>query len=168
MRGARRVAIIADTHLPRGSRRLPEACVAAIGAADLVLHAGDFTDLVAYERIAAIGPPLIAVHGNVDDRALRERLPPSAEVDVGGARIALVHDAGPARGRLGRLRRRFPEVDAVVFGHSHLPLLERDGDGTFQIFNPGSPTERRRAPGHTMGVAALGRTGELRFRHLAL
>jgi predicted phosphodiesterase len=66
----------------------------------------------------------------------------------------MVHDAGPARGRLARLRRRFPGAAAVVFGHSHLPLHERDADG-FQIFNPGSPTERRRAPTHTMGIARV-------------
>ncbi|MQA74368.1 MAG: YfcE family phosphodiesterase [Solirubrobacterales bacterium] len=159
------VAIVADTHLPRGSRALSEACVAAIGTADLLIHAGDFSGLSAYEGFAAIGPPLVAVHGNVDDRELRARLPESTVVEVGRARIGLIHDAGPARGRLARLRRRFPEADAVVFGHSHLPLLERDEAGAFQIFNPGSPTDRRRAPEHTMGLAEVA-AGEVRFRHL--
>jgi hypothetical protein len=77
----------------------------------------------------------------------------------------MVHDAGPAAGRLERMRARFPEADAVVFGHSHVPLHEeREG---FQIFNPGSPTDRRRAPRHTMGIAEV-EEGEIRFRIVPL
>ena len=159
------IAVIADTHLPRGSRRLPEACVERIRAADLVIHAGDFSSRPAYDEIASLSRELVAVHGNVDDAELRRRLPERVEVDVGGARIAVIHDAGPKQGRLRRLRALFPGADAVVFGHSHMPLLERDG--AFQIFNPGSPTERRRAPVRTMGIAETG--GEaLVFRHLEL
>jgi putative phosphoesterase len=98
---------------------------------------------------------VVAVHGNVDDAAVRAALPETAVVEADGARIALIHDAGASRGRLERLRRRFARsgagVDAVVFGHSHIPLHEQAADG-FQIFNPGSPTERRRAPRHTMGI----------------
>ena len=158
-------AIVADTHLPRGGRRLSDSCVAVIRASDLLLHAGDFSSLAVYEQIGAIGPPLVAVHGNVDDRELRSSLPESTVVEAGESRIGLIHDAGPARGRLRRLRRRFPDVDAVVFGHSHLPVLEREEDGEFQIFNPGSPTERRRARRHTMGIAGIA-AGEVRFRVL--
>jgi uncharacterized protein len=159
------VAVVGDTHLPRGRRRLPEECVGRIAAADLVLHAGDFVTVAAYEEIAAIGPELVAVHGNVDEPELRERLPERTELELEGVRIGLVHDAGPRRGRLARLRRRFPDADAVLFGHSHLPLHESDAG--FQIFNPGSPTERRRAPAHTMGVAEV-EGAEIRFRHLVL
>ena len=159
-----RVAVIADTHLPRGSRRLPDACVERLRAADLVIHAGDFSTAAAYEEIGAMTKDLVAVHGNVDDAELRRQLPERTEVTVGPVRIGVIHDAGPARGRLERMRRLFPGVDAVVFGHSHMPLLEREGD--FQIFNPGSPTERRRAPVRTMGIASVG--GGLRFEHLDL
>lgn len=159
------IAVIADTHLPRGKRRLPDECVRRIAAADAVIHAGDFSTAAAYEEIAAIGPPLHAVHGNVDDAELRERLPERATVELSGARIAVIHDAGPARGRLERMRREFSNADALVFGHSHLPLHERAPG--FQIFNPGSPTERRRAPTHTMGVATIGRGG-ISFRHVEL
>jgi putative phosphoesterase len=95
---------------------------------------------------------VVAVHGNVDDAEVRAALPASATVETAGATIAVTHDAGPAKGRLARMRRRFPQADAVVFGHSHIPLHEHAEDG-FQIFNPGSPTERRRAPAHTMGLA---------------
>jgi putative phosphoesterase len=149
------VAVISDTHMPRGGRRLPEPFVEQISAADLLLHAGDFSTLDVLRELERIGPPLSGVHGNVDSAELRRLLPAERIVRVEDARIAMVHDAGPAAGRLERLRRRYGELaDAVVFGHSHLPLHERAEDG-FQIFNPGSPTERRRAPAHTIGLARV-------------
>jgi putative phosphoesterase len=159
------VAVIADTHLPRGRRRLPDECVRRIRGADLLIHAGDFSSLAAFEEIASLAVELVAVHGNVDDAELRARLPERTVAEIGGVRIGVIHDAGPRRGRLARMRRAFPDVEAVVFGHSHLPLHERDAG--FQIFNPGSPTERRRAPAHTMGIASAG-GGRVRFRHLEL
>ena len=122
--------------------------------ADLILHAGDVMTDAALRDLEAYGPPVLAVRGNVDDAALQARLPEERLVEVDGARIAMVHDAGPAGGRLVRLRARFPDAHAVVFGHSHLPLHEQADDG-FQIFNPGSPTQRRRAPTHTMGIARV-------------
>jgi uncharacterized protein len=150
------IAVISDTHLPRGARRLPEACVQRIAAANLLLHAGDFSTFEVLCELEAIGPPVVGVHGNVDSADLRRMLPAERVVEAEGARIAMVHDAGPRAGRLERLRRRFGErADVVVFGHSHLPLHEEAADG-FQIFNPGSPTERRRAPAHTMGLIHLG------------
>jgi hypothetical protein len=113
--------------------------------------------------------PLVAVHGNVDDAELRQTLPERTTVTTpGGARIGIVHDAGPARGRLERLRKAFPDAHAVVFGHSHIPLHDQAPDG-FQIFNPGSPTERRRAPRHTMGLARVGETSDaIEFELIAL
>ena len=145
------IAVISDTHLPRGARRLPDACVERIAAADLLLHAGDFSTLDVLRELEAIGPPVAGVHGNVDSADLRRLLPPERVVEADGARIAMLHDAGPRAGRLERMRRRFGDrAEIVVFGHSHLPLHEQAPDG-FQIFNPGSPTERRRAPAHTMG-----------------
>lgn len=157
--------MIADTHLPRGTRRLPDACLRRIHAAELLIHAGDFSSAAAYEQIAAIGPELVAVHGNVDDAELRAELPSQTMIEREGVRIGLIHDAGPARGRLARLRRTFPEADAVIFGHSHMPVREREG--AFEIFNPGSPTERRRAPHRAMGLAMI-EAGRVRFRHLGL
>ena len=147
------IAIISDTHMPRGPRRLPDGCVERLHSADLILHAGDVMAEEVLDEMEAIGPPLVAVHGNVDSPGLRARLPAERIVEVEDARIAMVHDAGPRRGRLERLRRRFRDADAVVFGHSHMPLHEH-ADG-FQIFNPGSPTERRRAPVKTMGMARV-------------
>jgi uncharacterized protein len=146
------IAVISDTHLPRGARRLPEACVERIAAADLLLHAGEFSTLEVLRELEAIGPPVAGVHGNVDSADLRRLLPAERVVEAEGAMIAMVHDAGPRRGRLERMRRRFGDgADLLVFGHSHVPLHEEAPDG-FQIFNPGSPTERRRAPSHTMGL----------------
>ena len=160
-----RIAIVSDTHMPRGSRRIPAECVERLGAADLILHAGDFVSLAVFDELLALGPPVAAVHGNVDENAVRERLGEETTVEVAGMRLGLVHDAGPARGRLARMRRRFPDADAVVFGHSHIPLHESDAD--LQIFNPGSPTERRRAPRHTMGMATV-EHGRVRFELVAL
>jgi uncharacterized protein len=149
------VAVISDTHMPRGARRLPDAFVERIRAADLLLHAGDFMTVEVLRELERIGPPLVGVHGNVDTAELRRLLPAERIVRAEGVRIAMVHDAGASAGRLERLRRRFGDsADAVVFGHSHLPLHEHAADG-FQIFNPGSPTERRRAPAHTMGLAQV-------------
>ncbi len=155
-----RLAIVSDTHMPRGSRELPAACVAHLREADAILHCGDFFGAELLQRFQAFGPPLHAIHGNVDERALREALPARRVVEVAGARIGMVHDPGPRIGRLARLRRAFPGAGAVVFGHTHLPQHEHLED--FQIFNPGSPTERRRAPAHTMGMASL-QNGRLVF-----
>ena len=159
------IAVISDTHLPRGARRIPDECVERLAAADLILHAGDFASLEALEEIEVIGPPLAAVHGNVDSTEVRRRLPAERTVDAGGVRIAMVHDAGPSRGRIERMRARFPDAAAVVYGHSHIPLHEeREG---FQLFNPGSPTDRRRQPRHTMGLARV-KNGRLSFELIAL
>jgi putative phosphoesterase len=159
------IAIVADTHLPRGTRRLPDACVRRLRAADLIVHAGDLSRLEVLQEIQSYGR-VVAVHGNVDDTTLGELLPERAMIDEGAVRIGVVHDAGPARRRLERLRTWFPRADAVIFGHSHIPLHERAGDG-FQIFNPGSPTERRRAPRHTMGAAHLA-DGSIAFELIGL
>ena len=152
-----RLAIVSDTHMPRGTRSLPPACLERLAAADAILHCGD---------VATLGPPVHAVFGNVDDDQLQARLPEMLVVEAGGARIGMVHDPGPRQGRLERLRARFPDADAVVFGHTHLP--EHAQRGAFQIFNPGSPTERRRAPARTMGMATVDGRGTVAFQLVAV
>ncbi len=159
---------MSDTHLPRGGRALPAACVERLRAADLILHAGDFVAAAVLADLQRLGPPVAAVHGNVDEEALRRMLPSARMVTVAGARIAMVHDAGAAGGRLARLQQRFRDADAVVFGHSHIPLHERDDATGFQIFNPGSPTDRRRQPTHTMGDARVSEDGEVSFELIDL
>ena len=142
------VAVIADTHLPRGTRRIPEACVERLRTADVILHAGDVTAASVLGELETLGPPVHAVHGNMDDSALRDLLPDTLVADVGGLRIAMTHDAGPRAGREERLERRFPGCAAVVYGHTHEPQITRVGE--VWILNPGSPTERRKAPARTM------------------
>jgi uncharacterized protein len=147
------VAVIADTHLPRGTRRIPETCLARLRAADLILHAGDVTAASVLTELAALGPPVHAVHGNMDDAVLHALLPGALVVDVGGLQIGMTHDAGPRAGREERLVRRFPGCAAIVYGHTHEPQVEHVGEAW--ILNPGSPTERRRAPSHTMLVVEV-------------
>lgn len=147
------VAVIADTHLPRGSRRLPDECVERLRAAELILHAGDFVSVDFLAELGRLGPTVRGVHGNMDEAALRETLPKERVIEAGGARIALLHVPGRAAGREARLAARFPDCQAVVYGHTHVPQAER-----FQhlwVLNPGSPTERRTAPAHTMLVLEI-------------
>ena len=118
--------------------------------ADLILHAGDIKTAAVLAELRQLGPPVAAVQGNADDAELRASLPEERVVDVERARIGLVHDPGPRAGREVRLRGRFPGCDAVVYGHTHLPQVELL-DGTW-ILNPGSPTERRRAPARSLLV----------------
>ncbi|MEJ7797380.1 MAG: metallophosphoesterase family protein [Solirubrobacteraceae bacterium] len=147
------LAIVSDTHMPRGARALPERCLQRCREADAILHAGDFVELTVLELLRSLGPPVHAIHGNVDGAAVRAVLPARLEVEFEGVRVGMIHAPGAARDRLHALRAAFPRCDAVVFGHTHLPEhARRDG---FAIFNPGSPTERRRAPSHTMGSATI-------------
>jgi putative phosphoesterase len=159
------VAVVSDTHLPRGARRLPEACLEVLRGADLILHGGDFTAASVLDELQALGPPVEAVHGNMDDAALRAVLPEARVVEAGGARIGMVHDAGPRAGREGRLAARFPACAGVVYGHTHVPQLERFGETW--ILNPGSPTERRSAPQHSLLVLEI-EAGEIRPLLVAL
>jgi uncharacterized protein len=142
------VAVVGDTHLPRGSRVLPEECVGRCRGADLILHTGDHTSVASLEALRALGPPVEAVHGNADEPALRELLPGELVLELESARIAMTHVPGPVLGREERLLARFPGCAAVLYGHTHVPQVGRAG-GTW-ILNPGSPTDRRRAPAPTM------------------
>jgi len=145
-----RVVVLSDTHLHRGSRRLlPEAAYRTLDGADAVLHAGDVVDEALLQVLATVAPTH-AVLGN-NDHGLVGVLPGRLELDLGGVAVALVHDSGSRIGRPARMRRRFPRADVVVFGHSHIPVDEA-GDGGQWLFNPGSPTQRRGQPHHTVGV----------------
>jgi putative phosphoesterase len=147
------IALVSDTHMPRGARSLPAQCLELVAEADLVVHAGDFTAASMLDELETLAP-VAAVRGNMDDQELRRRLPARLVVEAEGMTIGVVHDAGPAKGRAERLRAAFPGCDLVVYGHSHLPELSRSA-GTW-IVNPGSPTERRGAPSHTMAVVRDG------------
>lgn len=141
------VAVIADTHIPRRARALPEGLVSHLERADLILHAGDLMAPALLGELAAYAP-VKAVRGNLDPP--HPNLPETLEFELGGARIAMIHDSGPRKGRRARLRRRFPDARVIVFGHSHIPFLE-DEDG-LMLLNPGSPTDRRRQPRRTFAL----------------
>ena len=133
--------------------------------ADLILHAGDVCTAPVLDELAQYAP-VTAVVGNNDGQDVAAwGAAETAALEVDGLRVAMIHDSGPATGRLVRLRARFPGAGLVVFGHSHIPLDVTSGDGGFRIFNPGSPTDRRRQPQGTIGVLGIadGRIAEARI-----
>jgi uncharacterized protein len=132
--------------------------------ADLIIHGGDFVAASVLEALRELGP-VEAVHGNMDKAALRALLPAELVIEAGGARIGLVHNGGPRAGREARLAARFPSCSAVVYGHSHIPQVSRHEN--VLILNPGSPTDRRRAPEHTMLELEI-EGGELRPQLITL
>jgi uncharacterized protein len=135
--------------MPRGSRRLPRPCLHRLESAELILHAGDFVAGSVLEALRELAP-VEAVAGNMDETELLEVLPERRVVEVADVRIGMLHVPGPGVGRAGRLLRAFPGCDAVVYGHTHVPEVSRAGD--VWILNPGSPTERRSSPVHSMLV----------------
>jgi uncharacterized protein len=148
-----RVVVLADTHAPRRWRACPPAVARELRGADLILHAGDVCTAPVLTELAQYAP-VVAVLGNNDGPDVaRWGATPSAEFTLDGLAVAMLHDSGPAAGRLARMRRRFPRADLVVFGHSHIPLDE-SGYG-LRIFNPGSPTDRRRQPHGTLGLLRI-------------
>jgi len=150
MMGIVRVVVLADTHGPRRWRGCPQPVAAQLQTADLILHAGDVCIASVLAELAQYAP-VVAVIGNNDRPDVAAwGATPSAELDLDGLHVAMLHDSGPAIGRLARMRKAFPEADLVVFGHSHIPLDESAGG--LRIFNPGSPTDRRRQPRGTIGV----------------
>jgi uncharacterized protein len=148
------IALLGDTHLPRGSRRLPDACVELLRRAELVLHTGDVTTLEALAALEELGAPVRGVQGNMDEPALRSLFQERLVVEQEGIRIGLVHDAGRRDGRYERLLGWFPGCDLVAYGHTHMPEVTRVGH--VWVVNPGSPTERRRAPARTMALVEHG------------
>ncbi len=153
-----RTVLLADTHLPRRARVLPAPLWDAVDAADLVIHAGDFTDEATLDALEARSARLLAVAGNNDGLELHSRLPEVARVEVAGLVVAVVHETGPAPGRERRCAQRHPDADLLVFGHSHIPwdtATQRDNGSMLRLLNPGSPTDRRRQPHCTFMTALL-------------
>ena len=140
-----RLLLVADTHVPKRARQLPEPVWQAVDRADVVFHAGDWVEEPLLDEFEARARRLVAVYGNNDGPALRRRLPEVAEVDLEGVRFAVVHETGAAQGRERRCAQRFPEADVLVFGHSHIPWDTTASTG-LRLLNPGSPTDRRRQP----------------------
>jgi len=154
-----RLLITSDTHLPRRAKRLPDALLAELPRADVVLHAGDWVDVATLDLLESRSRRLVGVYGNNDGPRLRARLPEVAYAELGGLRFGVVHETGPARGREARCAARFPELDVLVFGHSHIPW-DSTAPGGLRLLNPGSPTDRRREP-HCTYLTAEAHDGAL-------
>lgn len=151
---ALRLVLVSDTHIPKRARTLPEALLAAMDDADVVIHAGDWVDAPTLDLFEARSRRLIAVYGNNDHGELRERLPEVQTAELGGLRFAAVHETGQAAGRELRCAAAFPDTDVLVFGHSHIPWDTTAPNG-LRLLNPGSPTDRRRQPTGTFLTATV-------------
>ena len=144
-----RVAVVSDTHAPRFWKAMPERVAEALRDADVILHAGDVCTPSVLDELATLAPVHVVLGNNDGPDVAAWGAPETLEIDLAGVRFAMIHDSGPKQGRAARMRRRFPDADVVVFGHSHIPWdTETDGQ---RLFNPGSPTDKRRQPRGTVG-----------------
>ncbi|MGX1273847.1 metallophosphoesterase family protein [Streptomyces phaeoluteigriseus] len=149
-----RLLLMSDTHLPKRAKALPAPLLDALPEADVVVHAGDWVDTDTLDLLERRSRRLIGVYGNNDGPGLRARLPEIAYADLGGLRFGVVHETGPAQGREARCAARFPDLDVLVFGHSHIPW-DTTAPGGPRLLNPGSPTDRRRQPHCTYLTATV-------------
>ncbi|MFE5191965.1 metallophosphoesterase family protein [Streptomyces sp. NPDC056628] len=149
-----RLLLMSDTHLPKRAKVLPEPLLAELPRADVVFHAGDWVDTPTLDLLESRSARLVAVYGNNDGPELRARLPEVARAELGGLRFGVVHETGAAQGREARCAARFPDLDVLVFGHSHIPWDTTAATG-LRLLNPGSPTDRRRQPYCTYMTATV-------------
>ncbi|WP_353712394.1 metallophosphoesterase [Arthrobacter sp. K5] len=149
-----RLVFVADTHVPKRARALPEQVWAAVDDADVVFHAGDWVSTDLLDEFERRSTRLIGVYGNNDGDALRQRLPETATVTLDGVRFSMIHETGQAKGREQRCEALFPDADVLVFGHSHIPW-DTVAPGGLRLLNPGSPTDRRRQPVCTYMTAVV-------------
>lgn len=162
-----RLLLIADTHLPARARELPPQVWAEVAAADVVVHAGDWVEVALLDELEARSKRLIGVYGNNDGPALQARLPEIARAELGGVRLAVIHETGAKQGREQRCDAQFPDTDVLVFGHSHIPWDTVAPSG-LRLLNPGSPTDRRRQPYCTYQTAVVreGALADVELHHL--
>ena len=148
-----RVVVLSDTHSPRYWKGCPPAVAAHLATADVILHAGDVCTPDVLDLLAGFAPLHVVLGNNDVPEVAAWGAPPTLEVELGGVAVAMIHDSGQREGRTRRMRHRFPTADLVVFGHSHIPM-DVTGDGV-RVFNPGSPTDKRRQPHRTLGLLDL-------------
>lgn len=162
-----RLLILADTHVPKRARELPERVWHEAAEADVVIHAGDWVEVGLLDELEARSSRVIGVYGNNDGPALRARLPEVARAELNGLRLAVVHETGAAKGREHRCAAAYPDTDVLVFGHSHIPW-DTTAPGGLRLLNPGSPTDRRRQPRCTYLTARItrGKLTEVRLHAL--
>ncbi|MPY11912.1 metallophosphoesterase family protein [Arthrobacter bussei] len=149
-----RLTLLADTHLPKRAKVLPDEVWDAVGSADVVVHAGDWTGTGLLDELEEGARRLIACYGNNDGADLRSRLPLVARAELEGVRLAVVHETGQSQGREARMAALHPDTDVLVFGHSHIPW-DTTAPGGLRLLNPGSPTDRRRQPFCTYMTAVV-------------
>jgi putative phosphoesterase len=149
-----RLLLIADTHVPKRARDLPQRVWDEVADADAVIHAGDWVEPSLLDALEARARRLVACWGNNDGEELRSRLPERADVTLGGVRFTVTHETGASSGRDARMARLYPDTDVLVFGHSHIPWDTTASTG-LRLLNPGSPTDRRRQPYCTYMTATV-------------
>ncbi|MFJ5677726.1 metallophosphoesterase family protein [Streptomyces sp. NPDC093097] len=162
-----RLLLTSDTHVPKRAKAVPPQLLDAVARADVVVHAGDWTDAATVDLLESRARRLIGVYGNNDGPAVRARLPEVARAELDGLRLGVVHETGPAQGRERRCADRFPDLDVLVFGHSHIPW-DTTAESGLRLLNPGSPTDRRRQPYCTYVTARItdGRLTEVELHRL--
>ncbi|MEV8592685.1 metallophosphoesterase [Streptomyces sp. NPDC052012] len=162
-----RLLLMSDTHLPKRAKRLPEQLLGELDSADVVFHAGDWVDTATLDLLESRSRRLVGVYGNNDGAELRARLPEIAYAELDGLRFGVIHETGPAQGREARCAARFPDLDVLVFGHSHIPWDTTAPTG-LRLLNPGSPTDRRRQPHCTYMTVTVtgGRLTEVELHRL--
>lgn len=147
-----KIGVISDTHIPVRARGLPAAVFEVFDGVDVILHAGDFLELTVLEELQAFAPTH-GVLGNMDEWSLRDAVPEKVVLELGGMKVGMIHDSGPSAGRRKRIKRAFPGTRVVVFGHSHQPLIDDDGD--LLMLNSGSACDPRRAKVPTVALLTL-------------
>lgn len=153
-----RVVVLSDTHGPRFWKRCPAAVADHLRSADLILHGGDVCVAPVLDELAQYAPVTVVRGNNDGEDVAAWGAPDVVEGEIAGLPFAMIHDSGQKTGRMTRMRRMFPEARLIVFGHSHIPWDEQEAG--VRVFNPGSPTEKRRQPHGTLGLLEI-EDGEL-------